>query len=108
MRGGDGPFPFGGNDPSGRNEELCRLLECQLEGCVLDRFLETSGIDKDRLVRCLGIPCAPPRKGEGARTSVRIGLDLPRLLSSVNRADDAVLATLLRKFADGLDRGQCN
>ena len=45
LPGGNGPFPFGGDDPDGRWEKLWRLADCLLEKGVLDRFLERYAAD---------------------------------------------------------------
>jgi hypothetical protein len=57
LRGGDGPDPFGGDDPSGTHTELCRLLECLLGKDELGRFLAERNIDPDAIRKCLDAFC---------------------------------------------------
>lgn len=73
FQGGDGPFPFGGGDPSGADERLCRLLHCLLGSDGVQRLLKQYRLDA--AARCLERYCvrepvevamarpqAPPRR----------------------------------------------
>lgn len=53
FQGGDGPFAFGGNDPGGRDEDLCALIECLWESGAIRGFLERNHIEPDALRSCL-------------------------------------------------------
>jgi hypothetical protein len=57
LRGGDGPFPFGGRDPDGRREDLCELVECLIERKALGPLFERHDVDADLLMRCLRAYC---------------------------------------------------
>lgn len=66
-KGGDAPPPTSQDDPRGRDEDLCRLLECLFNKETLGGFYEQFGIDPDRVMKCIRRFCAerlaPPAEG---------------------------------------------
>jgi hypothetical protein len=104
LQGGDGPFPFGGNDPAGQGEALCHLLECIFSKETLGRFYDQHGIDAEMIMRCIERFCAErhtlPLEGNPTRHSIE--LDRARqardLLSQLSATElTTVLADIVRK-----------
>lgn len=66
-KGGDTPSPTSQGDPRGRDEDLCRLLECLFNKETLGGFYDQFGIDPDRVMKCIRRFCAerlaPPAEG---------------------------------------------
>lgn len=57
-KGGDAPAPTSQGDPRGRDEDLCRLLECLFSKETLGRFYEQFGIDPESVMKCIRRFCA--------------------------------------------------
>lgn len=77
FRGGDGPFPFGGPDPDGSHQALCRLLRCVLGERALAPALKRWEVDPHELERCLERYCRasqPPREGSERRAFSGVGV----------------------------------
>ncbi len=55
FQGGDGPFPFGGEDASGADERICHLLHCLLGSDGVKRLLKQYRLDD--AARCLERYC---------------------------------------------------
>jgi hypothetical protein len=53
FQGGDGPFPFGGNDPNGHNMQLCHLLQCLFNSETVRNFFSKYDIDGTMLIKCI-------------------------------------------------------
>jgi hypothetical protein len=53
FQGGDGPSPFGGDDPHGQHDRFCHLLECLLTDKGVEAFLKEKRIDVHKLAGCL-------------------------------------------------------
>ena len=53
LRGGDGPFPFGGNDPQGNRRKLCELVECWSRSGVFKDAAARMGVDCEGFLRCV-------------------------------------------------------
>lgn len=104
LQGGDGPFPFGGNDPSGRDEALCHLLECVFSKETLGRFYDQHGIDAEMVMRCIKRFCAEhhalPLEGNPAAhaTEVDQTREARELLGQLSASElTAVLSDMVRK-----------
>ena len=58
-RGGDDPLPTSTHDPNGRDDRLCRLLQCLARTKTAERLLREYGLDIEEIRRCLGLYCEP-------------------------------------------------
>jgi hypothetical protein len=67
FQGGNGPFPFGGDDPKGEHERLCRLIHCLLRTPGVERLLKEHKLVE--IKRCLEEYCQRETP-ETVRTSV--------------------------------------
>jgi len=89
--GGDQPAPGGG--PRDGHERLCRLLHCLLTDGVLGKRLRESGVDLERLRRCLQEFC------RGAGSSAR---PASALMAALSAAGLDLHADLLSQLAERL------
>ncbi len=87
FQGGDGSFPFGGNDPSGHHEQLCHLLECLFSKEILGRFFAEYHIDPEVVSRCIHQFCH-----EGLAHSSEAGLSRKEVAPSTIRELNELLA----------------
>ncbi len=68
-RGGDTPPPSGKDDPRGRDEALCHLLQCLLGKDLLGKLFVQYGINLDAVLRCIRAFCSE-RLGQSSTTAI--------------------------------------
>jgi len=56
-KGGDNPPPTLKGDPNGRDDRLCRLIDCLLQQKSVKEALQKTGIGADELRHCLEKYC---------------------------------------------------
>jgi Common central domain of tyrosinase/von Willebrand factor type A domain len=83
-RGGDTPPPTGKDDPRGRDEAICHLLECLLGKDLLGKLFAQYGINPDAVLRCIRAFC-----------SERLGQSSPSAHSAVGSLAISDLGELL-------------
>ena len=101
-RGGDTPPPTGKDDPRGRDEALCRLLQCLLGKDLLGTLFDQYGINPDAVLRCIRAFCSE-RLGQSSTAHPQVGssaqTELTELLTQPgSRALMAKLSELVRKL----------
>lgn len=99
-RGGDREPPSSHDDPSGRDDRLCALLNCLLRNKGLMELLRKHGIDPEEIRRCLAAFCRKPKPNEAARTAP---LELEDRVRAVVQ-DEVMLRAVMEALRPGLEK----
>ena len=106
-RGGNDPLPTGDDDPTVRDEWLCRWLYCLLDGVIsadLEKRLRDAGFDLEALRKCVKLHCRRrPQRGDG-KTTVATNLAVGLRQISAAATSSVTCSTATRVLKIGVSR----